>query len=196
MSLLKSLKFRLTLSVIITVCTVITVGMIIEYQRAYQERLEVLRGSLEEQAHAVRLAYSQIKGKEEFARYVNEFCAQINGYISPGHHILVLNDQGQIIASTRHHSGKETEETLLTADPTEKILYQGKHRLAQVDERSSNTRPGAVEEAEPYLERTHMGCDPSGETHRLFGRSHVEGDYHRTYHGSAAPINSLRELTP
>ena len=106
--------------------------MIVEYRRAYQERLELLRGSLEEQAHAVRLAYSQIKGKEEFARYVDEFCAQINGYISPGHHILVLNDQGQIIASTRHHSGKEMEETLLTSDPTEKILYQGKHRLAQV----------------------------------------------------------------
>ena len=56
----------------------------------------------------------------------------MNDYISPGHHILLLDKKGNIAVRTRHHSGAEVEEALLAADPQEQILCIGKHKLAQV----------------------------------------------------------------
>ncbi|HEW79585.1 MAG TPA: HAMP domain-containing protein [Phycisphaerales bacterium] len=127
-----TLQFRLTALVVLTVLMVLSVGIFVDYRRDYRRYIEDVLASLEEQAHALKVARSRIVEKPEFAQYINDLCAQMNEYISPGHHILVLNNKGEILASTRYHSGIEVEQTLLSADPQEQILRIGEHRLAQV----------------------------------------------------------------
>jgi serine phosphatase RsbU (regulator of sigma subunit) len=53
-------------------------------------------------------------------------------HVSPGHHILVLDETGEVAIRARRHSGAEVEEALLSSSPHDRVLSIGKHRLAQV----------------------------------------------------------------
>jgi hypothetical protein len=127
-----TLRFRLIASVVLVVLTTLTGSIIIDYNREFNQYTMTLLASLEEQARALKIAREQIKGENEFATYVDKFCAQMNDYISPGHHILVLDKNGEVRIRARHHSGVEVEEALLNSDSREQILYIGNHKLAQV----------------------------------------------------------------
>ncbi len=127
-----TLQFRLTLLVVIAVLVVLGAGMFVDHHLAYRRHINSTIGSLEEQARALTLARLAITDPVRFARYVDDFCAQMNYYISPGHHILVLDETGAVAVRSRHHSGAEVEEALLSGDPRDRILSVGKHRLAQV----------------------------------------------------------------
>ena len=129
--LLGSLRLRLTLALVLAVLAVTTVSVAIDYRREYRTHMKQVFGSLEEQAHSLIAARSQIEGTENYAVYVNEVCAQMNARISPGHHILVLDPLGNIEISARHHRDLAVETALLEGDPTEQILSVEGHRVAQ-----------------------------------------------------------------
>ncbi len=126
-----SLRFRLTAVVVTAVLAVVGVAMLVDYRRAYHERLEAVLAALTEQAQALKVARKRISQPAAFARHVDEFCAQMNAYISPGHHILVLDGQGNVLAASRRHSGAEVEQALLSAGAEQQILSLPGHRLAQ-----------------------------------------------------------------
>ena len=127
-----SLRLRLTAAVVCIVLVVTGAGMILDYRREYRVHMDELRTSLAEQAHALRVARKQIKQSSRFAQYVDDFCAQMNEHISPGHHVLVLDSRGEILASTRHHSGPAVEKALLDANNENEVLEANGHRLAYV----------------------------------------------------------------
>jgi len=127
-----SLRLRLATSVVGSVLVVMAISMVVDYQRAYRIHIDGVLASLEEQARALQVARRQILSPEQFPQYVNDFCAQMNAHISPGHHILVLDPDGKVIASSRHHSGVDVEKALLAADSTANVLSLQKHRLAQI----------------------------------------------------------------
>ncbi len=126
-----SLRLRLSLSIVGIVLTVALVSMVVDYVREYRTHRQDTISSLAEQAHALQLARMNLPDEQSFAGYVNEFCAQVNENISPGHHVLVVNPEGGILASTRHHSGAEVEHALLTAGPSDAILSVDGRGLAQ-----------------------------------------------------------------
>ncbi len=126
------MRLRLTTALVLVVLAVTAVGMILDYRREYRIHMDELRAWLMGQAQALRVARKQIKQPSQFAEYVDEFCAQMNEYISPGHHILVLGGRGEILASTRHHSGPAVEKILLAADGKRTVLKAPGHKLAQV----------------------------------------------------------------
>ena len=126
-----SLRLRLTAAVVFIVLVVTGAGMILDYRREYRVHMDELRASLMEQAQALRVARKQIKQPSRFAQYVDDFCAQMNEHISPGHHVLVLDSRGEILASARHHSGPAVQEALLSADSESAILEANGHKLAQ-----------------------------------------------------------------
>jgi HAMP domain-containing protein len=127
-----TLQFRLTFLIVITVLAVLGAGIFVDYHFAYQRHVNATLASLEEQARALVVANSRITERVEFAGYVDDFCAQMNEHISPGHHILVLDATGKVIIRARHHSGAEVEKALLSSSPQDRILAIGEHRLAQV----------------------------------------------------------------
>jgi len=127
-----SLRLRLIALVVLTVLAVLAVAMVVDYRRERRAHTEMLVASLEENARAVKLARGRIPDRRSFAEHVDEFCAQMNRHISPGHHVLVLDEAGEVIVSTRHHSGSEVERALLSAGGEEKILSVAGHDVAQV----------------------------------------------------------------
>jgi HAMP domain-containing protein len=134
----KSLKYRATLQlrltalIVIAVLVVMSGGIALDYRREFKRHLSALLASLEEQARALEVASLRIKDEAEFTEHVNDFCAQMNEYISPGHHILVLEKTGEVTIRARHHSGPEVELALLRADSNDSVVLLGKHKLAQV----------------------------------------------------------------
>ncbi len=125
-----SLRLRLTVGVALTVVLAVSVGVVVDYRREYNAHLERVFASLEEQARALGVARKRIRTQLSFLEHVEEFCAQMNAHISPGHHILVLDSQGNVIASTRRHSGAAVEHALRQANPRERVLPVREHRLA------------------------------------------------------------------
>ncbi len=126
-----SLRLRLTAAVVLVVLAVTGTGMVLDYRREYRVHMDEMRASLTEQAQALRVARKQFKQPTQFAQYVDDFCAQMNEHVSPGHHVLVLDIQGEILASTRHHSGPAVEKALLDADSESAVLEANGHKLAQ-----------------------------------------------------------------
>lgn len=127
-----SLRLRLTVAVVLIVLVFTGAGMILDYRREYRVHMDGLWASLTEQAQALRVARKQIKQPARFARYINDFCAQMNEHISPGHHVLVLDAHGRILASTRYHSGPAVEKVLLNAGSEKKIYTVNGHKLIHV----------------------------------------------------------------
>ena len=127
-----SLRLRLTAAVVFIVLVVTGAAMVLDYRREHRVHMDGLRASLTEQAQALRVARNQIRDSSQFAQYIDDFCAQMNEHISPGHHVLVLGRHGEILASTRHHSGLAVEEALLSVDGQSMILKVNGHKLAQV----------------------------------------------------------------
>lgn len=126
-----SLRFRLTVSVVTAVLLVVAVGMIVDYRREYRVHAQALWASLEEQARGLKVARARIPDPQGFAQHVDELCAQMNDYVSPGHHILVLDGEGKVLVGSRYHSGPEVERALLSAGESQPILSVGSHELAQ-----------------------------------------------------------------
>lgn len=146
-----TLQCRLTLSIVTVILVVLGTGMLLDLHLAREQLINTTIGSLEEQARAIRTARLQITDPAQYARYVDNFCAQMNIYISPGHHILVLDETGEVSTRSRHHSGAEVEQALLAGSPQDRILTVGQHRLAQV--RVRDKRGGTIIVAQ-YLD--HM----------------------------------------
>jgi serine phosphatase RsbU (regulator of sigma subunit) len=144
------LTVRLAVVVVLTVLAVVGAGAAVDYHREYRVHFERVFASLEEQAKTLQVTRGRIHGDQAFARYVNDLCAQMNEFVSPGHHILIMDAEGNVIASTRHHSGAEVERALLEAPPSARVLTVGDHRLAQIRVRDED---GATIVLAQYLDR-------------------------------------------
>ena len=104
------LRLRLFVAIISSVILISAMAMAFEYRYQHRIYLKQTHAALEEQARTLLLARSRISDSTEFAEYVDALCAQMNDYISPGHHVLVLDPNGLVSVRSRHHSGKEVEE--------------------------------------------------------------------------------------
>lgn len=148
-----SLRFRLTALVILTVLTVLGTGIFVDYKREYSNHIDQLLAALEEQAHALKVARLRIPELEEFSKYIDDFCAQMNEHISPGHHILVLNEEGEVIIRARHHSGAEVEQALIAAqDSDATTISMDGHRLACVKLRNDDGTQFILAQYLDYME--------------------------------------------
>jgi len=127
-----TLQVRLVTFVILTVLVVSAVGAFLDYRREYNQQINAILASLEEQARTIKTTHKRITQHSIFAKYVDDFCAQMNEFISPGHHILILDVKGAVMVSAQHHSGVEVVDSLISANPDDQIICMGKHRLAQV----------------------------------------------------------------
>lgn len=126
-----SLRYRVSFSIVAIVLAVSCASIIVDYAREYYVHIEATISSLMEQAYALKLARANLPDEQDFIRYADNFCEQINENISPGHHILVLNPQGDILASSEYHSGAEVERALLAAGPSKTVMSVGGRDLAQ-----------------------------------------------------------------
>ena len=127
----RSLRLRLAVAIAGVVVAAMALGMIIDYSHEYKSHLSGTIARLEEQALSLATARQEMDDDAEFERFVDEFCAQMNQHVSPGHHILVLDQEGQVILRARHHSGAAMETALLRTDANTPLFSAEGHRAVQ-----------------------------------------------------------------
>lgn len=125
------LRPRLIVPVVLSVVIVIGVGLAFDYSREHDEHITGVIESLAEQARSLRSARHRIAEPSAFAAYADEFCAEMNSQVSPGHQVLVLDAKGNVIVRSRHHSGEAVERALLATNEPSSIVSMPEHRLAQ-----------------------------------------------------------------
>lgn len=126
-----SLRVRLLIAVVVSTLVISMVVMGVEYRSQHKIHLNQTLASLEEQAQALQVARKHLQGSDVFGEYVDAFCSQMNTHISPGHHILVLDPNDNVIARSRYHSGQGVEHALLAFSGESAVLPVLGHRLAQ-----------------------------------------------------------------
>ncbi len=126
-----TLRVRLVAMLVFIVILIPTIGMFIDYNRAYKEGFNATVASLEEQARSLLIAYRKIDNNESFKQYVTEYCHQMNEFISPGHLIIVLDTNGETLVQARHLS-EDINKELFSADPQENLLKLNQKNLAYI----------------------------------------------------------------
>lgn len=124
-----SLRLRLTLAVTFIVLATGGVGIYIDYKRESSARLAEVRSSLLTQAHALDVALRGVSDgdKKKMTRMVTSFRNRIEKNIGPGHHILVVDTTGDVIAEARHADDDfdEEDDAILEAQDNSVISVAG-----------------------------------------------------------------------
>lgn len=145
-----SLRRRLLVAMVGSVVAISAVAAILDYHREQRRGVNRILLSLEEQAGALEAARLVISEPNSFRAYVDQYCATMDERISPGHHILILDPNGFVLASSRHHSGPQVEQTLLGATESHAVIDVDGHRLAYVRSRDATGRTFVLAQ---YLDR-------------------------------------------
>jgi serine phosphatase RsbU (regulator of sigma subunit) len=124
-----TLQFRLGTLLVFIVLLIPAIGMFVDYNRAYNESLSATVATLEEQARSLFIAREKIPDNENYKHYVTEYCHQMNEFISPGHLILILDAEGQILIQA-HHQDEDINKEIVLANPKENLLKLNQYKLA------------------------------------------------------------------
>jgi hypothetical protein len=135
-----SLRWRLLAAMVSSVVVLSGLAAVLDYRRERKRGVDRVLLSLEEQASALQAAHVLIARPNDFGTYVDEYCATMDERISPGHHILILDPNGSVLASSRRHSGPRVEQALLAATGSRAVIDVDKHRLAYVRLRDTQER--------------------------------------------------------
>jgi sigma-B regulation protein RsbU (phosphoserine phosphatase) len=124
-----TLRFRLVVLLVFIVILIPAIGMFIDYHRSYNESLSATVATLEEQARSLLIAHEKIQGDENYRQYVTEYCHQMNEFISPGHLIVILDAEGEVLVQARHLA-EDINKEILTANPEKNLLELNRYKLA------------------------------------------------------------------
>jgi hypothetical protein len=127
-----SLRRRLLAALVSSVVAISGVAAVLDYHRERKRDVDRILLSLEEQAGALEAACLLMTEPDDFGVYVDRYCATMDERISPGHHILILDPNGSVLAGSRHHSGPQIEQALLGTTGSRAVLDVDGHRLAYV----------------------------------------------------------------
>jgi serine phosphatase RsbU (regulator of sigma subunit) len=127
-----SLRRRLLAALVSSVVAISGVAAVLDYHRERRRDVDRILLSLEEQAGALEAACLLMTEPNDFGVYVDRYCATMDERISPGHHILILDPNGSVLAGSRHHSGPQIEQALLGTTGSRAVLDVNGHRLAYV----------------------------------------------------------------
>lgn len=103
-----TLSFRLNMAINSTAVLVLVGFWTVDYHREKHLHLDEQVERLQEEARTLSLARQTFGAKDahSFADYIDDYCAQMAAPVSPGHHILVVDGKGVVVA--RAHSRAET----------------------------------------------------------------------------------------
>jgi len=120
-----SLLFRLGLPVNLTALAVLVTFGIADYRRERSAHLRELAERLREEGKVLRVARRQLPDAASFQQYVDEYCRQMEQHISPGHHIILADERGRVVARAhaRADSALEVEMAVLQGEGTRRFRH-------------------------------------------------------------------------
>ncbi len=99
-----TLAFRL--GVVINVAAIAVLGTfgLIDFRREEAAHIQPEMNRLREEARVLRVAWEYLPDSGQFQAFLDQFCRQMHSAASPGHHIAVFNEMGQITARAHGHA--------------------------------------------------------------------------------------------
>jgi len=121
-----SLAFRLAVVINLTALVVLGGFWVVDYRR---ERLAFLEAELDrmaEEAGILRTVRFHLRDSADFQQFVDTFCRQMDVKVSPGHHILAFDTNGNLAvrAHERTDAGLEARMAVAQDSPTSRFLHQ------------------------------------------------------------------------
>lgn len=109
----RSLIFRLAVAINLAVIGVLVSFWLVEYRRERQAHLADQIERLREEGRILRVAQNQLDSPKRFQSYIDAYCRQMQRHISPGHHIIVLNRNGYIVARAHERATTSLEREMM-----------------------------------------------------------------------------------
>ncbi len=119
----QTVAFRTGVLVNLVVVAVLGTAALIDARR---ERDSLLRQEIErlsEEAKVLAVARAQLDDDVAFQQFLNDFCRQMSGTASPGHHIALLNDAGATVLRAHQHADADLERQMAISLKQEKKLF-------------------------------------------------------------------------
>lgn len=104
-----SLAFRVALVVNLTVVAVIGVFAVLDYRRERSAHLREEFERLREEARVIGVARAHAPDRDAFQRFIDDFCRQMSSAASPGHHIILLDGDGEVLMRAHERGNPDLE---------------------------------------------------------------------------------------
>ncbi|MHC4800349.1 MAG: PP2C family protein-serine/threonine phosphatase, partial [Planctomycetota bacterium] len=129
---LNSLSFRLALAINLTAIVVLLVFWGLDYKREYRVHMDEQVERLKEEAKILRIAQQEFTDAEAFQHYVDAYCRQMGRHVSPGHHILVTDQNGEVIARAhiRSDADLEAKMSVIRGEDTRTFVHDDQEYMA------------------------------------------------------------------
>lgn len=111
----KTLAVRLAVMINLVAAGVLGSFWAFDARRERRTHLRSAAARLEEEARLLAATRPLIAADRPFQHYVDTFCEQMNVAASPGHHIIVLNAQGQVESRAHVRPDPVLEEAMIAA---------------------------------------------------------------------------------
>lgn len=122
-----TLAFRLAVVINLAAVVVLSAFGLMDSRREEAAYIQPEIDRLREEARVLRVAWDQLPDAEHFQAFLDQFCHQMSTAASPGHHIVVFNEEG-VIATRAHERQNRDLEALMapngTAD-TARFIHDG-----------------------------------------------------------------------
>lgn len=118
-----TLAFRVGALVNLAVLLVLGMAALLGYRQERAGLLAAEAERLREEAKVIAVARARMPDQEVFQSFLDEFCHQMSVAVSPGHHIIALDEHGQILfrAHARANAMLETEMVRAVRDGTQQF---------------------------------------------------------------------------
>ncbi len=110
-----SLALRLAVLINVTATGVLALFWSIDYARERSAHVREAAERLSEEAKVLRVTRSTLADAARFQTYLDDFCHQMDLHSSPGHHIIITNSTGNIVARAHVRDEPSLEAAMLAA---------------------------------------------------------------------------------
>lgn len=111
----RTLAFRLAALVNITVAGVLGLFWCVDYAREWSVHIRRTTERLAEEARVLRVTNATLGDPARFQSYLDDFCHQMDLRSSPGHHIILADQAGSIVARAHVRANAALEAAMLDA---------------------------------------------------------------------------------
>ncbi|MCK6456724.1 MAG: SpoIIE family protein phosphatase [Phycisphaerae bacterium] len=138
-----------------TVVVVFGAAEAIDFTRERASLLSQQLEKLKEEANVLAVARRRLDRRDEYQRFLDDFCRQMSAVASPGHHILALDPDGSVFLRAHARGNPKLEAQMIaavrTAAPATELIHQGAVYLV-ASAKTDQGRPIVVAQSlEPML---------------------------------------------
>lgn len=118
-----TLFFRGAMIVNLLMAIVFVVFALVEYRTERQRAVTTLHARLAEEARVLRVAHAQLPSPHEFQHFVDDYCHQMESTASPGHHIIVVGTNGDIVTRAHDRADEDLEAAMIAQVDGSQLVF-------------------------------------------------------------------------